>query len=236
MPRLVVLNQVEGFRVFDLEKDTVVIGRGDDADLVLPNISISRHHAQIVCDGDSVTLTDLQSSNGTIVNGEPIQTTLLKSGDEILLGKFNLVFMGDGPEDRFYKGRYLEYMVKYDARLKTSDDSTFAMSPAQLRQMQEDAHKMRNGRMVLLTNSNRFWHPEDQTLTFGDGGMVSVDGMFTGGVIAEVAWDGKHHVVRKQARLLKLMVNDEPVSERKLTHGDRVRIANSSFRYDVAKG
>ncbi len=234
MPRLVVLNQVEGFRVFDLDKHTIVIGRGDDADLVLPNISVSRHHAQLVCEQGAVRLTDLESSNGTVVNGETVTSVLLQSGDEVLLGKFSLVFMGDGPEDRFYKGRYLEYMVKYDAKLRTSDDSTFAMSPAQLRQMQEDAHRMRNGRMVLLTNSNRFWHPEDQTLTFGDGGMVSVEGMFTGGVVAEVAWDGKHHVLRKQARLLKVLVNDEPVSERKLQNGDRVRIANSSFRYELA--
>ena len=234
MPRLVILNQVEGFRVFDLNKDKTVIGRGDDTDLLLPNISVSRHHAQIILDGDTATISDLNSSNGTIINGQRIGSTSLNSGDEILLGKFNLVYMGDGPEDRFYKGRYLEYMVKYDAKPRTFDDSTFAMSPAQIQQMQDDANKMRNGRMVLLTNSNRFWHPEDRTLTFGDGGMVAVDGMFSGGVVAEVGWDGKHHFVRKQARLIKLLVNDEAVTERRLRNGDRVRIGNSNFRYEIA--
>jgi len=233
MPRLVILNQVEGFRVFDLDNEKTVIGRGDDADLMLPNISVSRHHAQLSLNGGVATIVDLESSNGTIVNGQRVSTSLLSSGDEILLGKFNIVYMGDGPEDRFYKGRYLEYMIKYDAKPRTFDDSTFAMSPEQIQQMQDDANKMRNGRMALLTNSNRYWHPEDRVLTFGDAGMVSVDGMFTGGVVAEVTWDGKHHVLRKQARLLKLQVNDEPVSERRLRHGDRIRIANSGFRYEV---
>jgi len=233
MPRLVILNQVEGFRVFDLENEKTVIGRGDDADLMLPNISVSRHHAQISLESGLATIVDLQSSNGTIVNGQRVTTAPLSSGDEILLGKFNIVYMGDGLEDRFYKGRYLEYMLKYDAKPRTFDDSTFAMSPEQIQQMQDDAAKMRNGRMILITNSNRYWHPEDRVLTFGDGGMVTVEGMFTGGVVAEVSWDGKHHVLRKQARLLKLLVNDEPVAERRLRHGDRVRIANSSFRYEI---
>ena len=233
MPRLVILNQVEGFRVFDLNKDKTIIGRGDDADLMLPNISVSRHHAQIVVEGDAATIMDLQSSNGTIINGSQVESRSLTSGDEILLGKFNLVYMGDGPEDRFYKGRYLEYMVKYDAKPRTFDDSTFAMSPAQIQQMQADANKMRNARMVLITNPNRYWHPEDRPLTFGDGGMVSVDGMFTGGVIAELNWDGKNHTLRKQARLPKCTVNDESVTEQRLCAGDRVRIGNSRFVYEI---
>ena len=45
IPRLVILNQVEGFRIFDIEKETVVIGRGEDADQYF-RVSVSRHHAQ----------------------------------------------------------------------------------------------------------------------------------------------------------------------------------------------
>ncbi len=233
MPRLVILNQVEGYRVFDLDKEKVVIGRGEDADLMLPNISVSRHHAQLLWDGETSSIEDLDSSNGTLVNGKRVEGAVLSSGDEILLGKFNLVYMGDGPDDRFYKGRFLEYMLRYDAKARTFDDSTFAMSPAQLRQMQDEVNKMRNARLVLLTNPNRFWHPEDRPLTFGSDAMVHVDGMFSGGVVADVSWDGKHHVLNKQGRMIKMLVNDEGVSSRPLRSGDRIRIGNTSFRYEL---
>lgn len=233
MPRLVVLNQVEGFRIFDIEKETVVIGRGEDADLMLPNISVSRHHAQLLWDGKSCSIKDLQSSNGTLVNGKAVEGARLSSGDEILLGKFNLVYMGDGPDDRFYKGRYLEYMARYDAKARTFDDSTFAMSPAQLQQMQAEVNKMRNARLVLQTNPNRFWHPEDRPLTFGGDAMVAVEGMFSSGVVADVTWDGKHHVLNKLGRMIKVSVNDEGVTHRPLRAGDRVRIGNTKFRYEV---
>jgi len=233
MPRLVILNQVEGFRIFDLEKEKVVIGRGDDADLMLPNISVSRHHAQILQDDQTSTIEDLGSSNGTLVNGQSVERAVLNSGDEILLGKFNLVYMGDGPDSRFYKGRYLEYMARYDAKSRTFDDSTFAMSPAQLQQMQDEVNKMRNARLVLQSNPNRFWHPEDRPLTFGGDAMVAVEGMFSSGVIADVTWDGKHHVVNKLGRMIKVSVNDEGVTNRPLRHGDRVRIGSTKFRYEV---
>ena len=233
MPRLVILNQVEGYRIFELEKETVVLGRGEDADLMLPNISVSRHHAQILWDGQAALIKDLGSSNGTLVNGKLVETVALSSGDEILLGKFNLVYMGDGPDDRFYKGRYLEYMARYDAKARTFDDSTFAMSPAQLQQMQDEVNKMRNARLVLQANPNRFWHPEDRPLTLGGDAMVSVEGLFSSGVVADVTWDGKHHVLNKLGRMIKVSVNDEGVTHRPLRNGDRVRIGNTKFRYEV---
>ncbi len=234
MPRIVILNQAEGCRVFDIEKDKVVIGRGDDADLMLPNISVSRHHAQLLWDGHTCSIEDLGSSNGTMVNGRTVEGAILGSGDEILLGKFNLVYMGDGPDDRFYKGRFLEYMVRYDAKARNFDDSTFAMSPAQLRQMQDEVNKMRNARLVLVTNQARFWHPEDRSLTFGGDGMIPVEGMFSGGVVADVSWDGKNHVLNKQGRMIKVTVNEQAVTSQPLRSGDRVRIGNSSFRYELA--
>jgi len=233
MPRLLILSQIEGDRVFELSGDTTVIGRGEDATLILSNISVSRHHAEIELRGDMATIKDLGSANGTMVNGTSVEEAALTSGDEIMLGKYNLVFIGDGRDTRFYKGRYIEYMVRYDAAPRSFDDSTFAMSPAQIRQIQADATKARSARMILAKNKTRFWHPEVRPLTFGDQGMIQVEGMFTGGVVADIGWDGKNHVLTKQARLLKVMVNDEPITCRALCSGDNVRIGNTSFIYEI---
>lgn len=234
MPSLVILSQIDGYRLFDLTKDKMVIGRGDDADLVLPNISVSRHHAQVVLQGSQASIQDLDSSNGTMVNGKQTEASVLNSGDEISVGKFHLVFLGDGPDDRFYKGRYLEYMPKYDpSPSRGGDDATFSISASELRRQQAEGHRMRSAKWVLNKNPQKYWYPEDRGLTMGDAGMISVDGIFTGGVVAEISWNGRSHVLNKRARLLKVLVNEKPISEHALKNGDRVRVGDTGFRYEI---
>ena len=55
-------------------------------DLRIPDTGVSRQHADITWDGYDAVLTDLQSTNGTSVNGTPIENWLLASGDVISLG------------------------------------------------------------------------------------------------------------------------------------------------------
>lgn len=81
---------------FEIATDRVVIGRagrGQQWDLVLQDRSVSRPHAQIVREADGFVLTDMQSANGTLVNGEEIvEPHRLSNGDVILLGEMVLVF------------------------------------------------------------------------------------------------------------------------------------------------
>jgi len=236
VPRLVIVTKGDGDRVFDIESDQVLIGRGQDTQLMLANVSVSRHHAKIESKGDDYYIEDLDSRNGTVVNGSRIeQSTLLNSGDEIAVGKFSIAYIGDGQEDRFYKGRFVDYLPKYEAMSRTVEDSTFAMSPEELRRKQLEMEKIRDAKLVSVANPAKYWHPEDKLLTLGGEGMVAVEGMFTSGIVAEIQWNGRHHVLVKKARLLKLLVNDQPVSERPLTSGDRIRVGNSNFRYELPR-
>ena len=79
MPSLVVISQIDGYRVFDINKDRIVIGRGEDADLMLPNISVSRHHAEVSIQGNQAFIQDLDSSNGTVLNGKRVGDAELSS-------------------------------------------------------------------------------------------------------------------------------------------------------------
>jgi len=71
-----------------LEKDDYLIGSEPSADLVVPLSRVERQHAQIIRAGHSYAIRDLDSRNGTFVNGKPIGTELqqLKDGDQIGLG------------------------------------------------------------------------------------------------------------------------------------------------------
>jgi hypothetical protein len=83
-------------RTYPLQIGSTVIGRGDQANLRLPDVGISRRHARLDFDGGQVVLTDLGSTNGTMVNGQRVSAVALNPGDMIQLGTTTLTFRVDG--------------------------------------------------------------------------------------------------------------------------------------------
>lgn len=73
-------------RVRQLTQDVTLIGRSTDADLWLGDDGVSRKHARLVKVDDAFTLEDLNSANGTFVQGERITKKTLVDGDQIQLG------------------------------------------------------------------------------------------------------------------------------------------------------
>lgn len=73
-------------RRYDLVEGSNLIGRGKTVDLRIPDTGVSRQHAEITWDGYDAVLSDLQSTNGTSVNGTPIENWLLADGDVIAVG------------------------------------------------------------------------------------------------------------------------------------------------------
>jgi pSer/pThr/pTyr-binding forkhead associated (FHA) protein len=81
-----------GVLEFELKKATVTIGRSNEADIPLPNRSVSRHHARIVREDDRYTLVDVRSTSGTTVNGTAVDSHILQDGDSIQVGTYTLQF------------------------------------------------------------------------------------------------------------------------------------------------
>jgi diguanylate cyclase (GGDEF)-like protein len=78
-----------------LVKGYNVIGRADDADLIISSKDISRHHAAVNYDGADFIIKDLNSTNGTFVNNRKIVKYNLQAGDEISIGDYS-IFFDDG--------------------------------------------------------------------------------------------------------------------------------------------
>ncbi|WP_020663531.1 DUF3662 and FHA domain-containing protein [Amycolatopsis benzoatilytica] len=83
-------------RTYSLKQGANVVGRGQDADFRLPDTGVSRRHLEITWDGQSATLADIGSTNGSTVNGTPVQTWQLADGDVIRVGHSSLVFRTQG--------------------------------------------------------------------------------------------------------------------------------------------
>jgi biotin operon repressor len=85
MPMLIVYEGELAGQRWILDQDQVIIGRGTDCDIVLPERQVSRHHVQIERDDGGYLLRDLGSKNRTYVNGQEMSDRpyRLKDGDEI---------------------------------------------------------------------------------------------------------------------------------------------------------
>jgi len=73
-----------------------VIGRQTDCQLRVPERAVSREHAELVFDGDSLMIRDLGSSNGTYLNKHRIDQKLLEAGDVLGIGSVAIVVKIDG--------------------------------------------------------------------------------------------------------------------------------------------
>ena len=90
---LVIISGTEAGTHLVLDKEVTTAGRHEASDLLLDDVSVSRHHALITRTASGrITLRDLNSLNGTYVNGARVEETALHSGDEVQIGKFKLVF------------------------------------------------------------------------------------------------------------------------------------------------
>jgi pSer/pThr/pTyr-binding forkhead associated (FHA) protein len=95
-PRLIISAGPQEGREFPIRPGKMVIGRATakaTCDIALQDRSISRPHAQIERQDDCFMLTDLDSANGTLVNGKRVaEPTALQDGDVIVLGEMTLLF------------------------------------------------------------------------------------------------------------------------------------------------
>jgi hypothetical protein len=91
-----VLEGLERGQVFANLPTPVTIGREEDNDIQLNDDRVSRFHAKLQDDGGRVILTDLDSTNGTRVNGHAVQIKVLQPGDLLTIGRCVLLY-GDPP-------------------------------------------------------------------------------------------------------------------------------------------
>lgn len=73
-------------------RDGLTLGRVAGCDIVIDDTKASRRHARIVAQDGVVEVEDLGSSNGTMLNGKPVQRRVLRDGDEIQIGATRIVY------------------------------------------------------------------------------------------------------------------------------------------------
>src|SRR5437762_12215842 len=97
MPKLILTTEAQGKVTYEFAERSITIGRAPDNMIVIDDPSVSNRHAHLELSGETYRLKDLDSTNGTKVNGVPITETALRFEDRI---RFRAIAARFKPRDR----------------------------------------------------------------------------------------------------------------------------------------
>jgi hypothetical protein len=97
MAKLVVLSEGLTGKSYELKADRTTIGRVEDNTFHIGEPSVSSHHCEVLLRGGDIVVKDLNSTNGTFINGEPVTESVLKPGQTLRLGQIEMRLEGDAP-------------------------------------------------------------------------------------------------------------------------------------------
>ncbi|HSX95575.1 MAG TPA: FHA domain-containing protein [Hydrogenophaga sp.] len=98
MPKMIVSIDGVVIKEVQLTKDRTTLGRRPYNDIVIDNLAVSGEHAVLQMSGADVFLEDLNSTNGTYVNGKAIKKQQLQGGDTVEIGKYKIKFVNDSAD------------------------------------------------------------------------------------------------------------------------------------------
>lgn len=165
-----------------LEKDLITIGRKAENDIAIDNQAVSGFHAKIFRDPEGYSIEDLNSLNGTFINGQRVGKSLLNNGDVVLVGVHTLEIVAeprkgmDSTKDRI-RGR--------------SMDETMVIDPKDQQKIIASTEKVEVlGGFVIIEGSTdkKDYELKDRVTTIGkdDSALIRLKGFFAPQVAALV--------------------------------------------------
>ena len=103
MPKMIVSIDGVVIKEVQLTKDRTTLGRRPYNDIVIDNLAVSGEHAVLQLTGNEVYLEDLNSTNGTYVNGKAVKKQLLQNNDTVEIGKYKIKYVNEAAGPSFEK-------------------------------------------------------------------------------------------------------------------------------------
>jgi pSer/pThr/pTyr-binding forkhead associated (FHA) protein len=226
----------------------VTIGRTPDNVLTIDNAAVSSHHACVFRDGETFVVEDLDSTNGTFVNGARVRRQTLRNGDVVLIGKHTLVFDAAG------SGRTLEadgdqpmlanlgdtvfldpqQRRKLMARLGTEPSASAAGTEVAAAGVDAVPGRPATLRVVQGRTDREEYRLEGRTTLIGtaDAALVRLQGWFKPAVALAIARTSQAYVATPIRG--RTLINGHALTERReLKNGDVVRTAGVTLEFRV---
>jgi pSer/pThr/pTyr-binding forkhead associated (FHA) protein len=159
MARLVLSLDGQVMAEYNMNKERYTIGRLPDNDIRIDNPAVSGHHSLIINILNDSFLEDLNSTNGTYVNGKLIKKHALQHGDVITVGHHQLRFVEDDEQqDEFEKTMVIQPSARPMEKLRSAADVADQVSPAlsatgTRRALGDGANALRKAKLQVLSGA-----------------------------------------------------------------------------------
>jgi len=260
MPKLVLLFEGRVLKETAVSHTAAVtIGRLPDNTIVIDNAAVSSHHVRIAREGPQFVVQDLESTNGTFVNGDKVTKRALRHGDTILVGKHKLFFDRMGEAE--FEGAELPARDMPDfggTVILDSDQQQRLLAAAQARiQARTAAHQVAVatavdapatpppappkppaiGRLHVLSGRADLseYRLDASTAAIGSDreALVRLHGWFKPRLAVEIARMGESYVATPVAG--KTLVNGQRLSGRRgLVHGDVLAVSGLELEFRLS--
>ena len=212
-----------------LTQVTLTIGRKEGNDIVIDNIAVSGFHARIVQEDQNYILEDLNSLNGTFLNGQKVSKYALKHGDIILIGNHTIEFISDKPPETdaarpVIRGR--------------SMNETMVLSPSDQKKILVSTEKVEVlGGFIIIEGptEKKDYLLKDRITTIGkdDAAVIRIKGFFAPKVAALVNRRKEGYFINPSSGK-DLKINDQKVAQRyDLKDGDIVEIGDLKMQFYI---
>ena len=215
---------------FELTGQSMTMGREPDNDIIVENLLVSGYHARIDPAGREYVLTDLQSKNGTFVNGERVTSTKLKDGDQILVGKHTIVFTLS-PEEIQEDQKLTEPTMFMEVAQGASEPEAEDQTPSGLDSTAISAE--RPAVLSFLSGGGDEYEIKKKLVKLGKGeeADVHIGGLFTPKVAATISRRPTGYHLTPTGRA-KVKVNDAQVgSSHRLREFDTIEIGPVKLQF-----
>jgi pSer/pThr/pTyr-binding forkhead associated (FHA) protein len=219
--KLLVKLHGQGSRSIDLTADSFSIGRKPENDLPIDDHTVSSRHAKIVRVQSVYFLEDLKSTNGTAVNGKPVERAQLHDADVITIGQHRIIFQDNAPSA----------VTSVPASLDL--DQTLAISGKHLPAAPSITAKV----VITSGKTDRLeYHLTKRANLIGsqEGAAIRLTGWFAPKAVALISSRGSGFTISPSEGSKRLLVNGREVSApQTLKDGDGIEVAGASMTFYI---
>ena len=215
MPEIIVTLGDTVVNKYVFEKDIVSIGRSRDNDVVIENLAVSRNHARIRRENGRFYISDLNSANGTFVNGNQISRAELFHNDVVSIGKHKMIFKNEVLSD--------EALIS-DA---FGAERTMIVNKVPLAMLRVIRGKQKDQEFKV--------DKAETSIGRGKGCTICLHDWFVGKEHALIQRRGDTFLLRDVGSWRGTKVNDQSVTESVLKDGDEIQIGGTRFVFRLSE-
>lgn len=258
MAKFMVFYEGKPLNTYIIDEPVITIGRLPENTISIANMGVSRRHLRIEEDYDRrLVLTDLNSLNGTSVNGKRVKKVPLNSGDKITIGKFTIVFeeMAPGtevspdggaggpvsatevprePEQSEKRSDTRSFLMPKEREALASEETPVPRDPERQPSVQEEKAEADEKVPVLIETAKHLSYMLDKpymTIGSGESDDILISGFLVKEQQAVIEQTGEGWQISTKKLMGKLKVNGRQIKSHLLRHKDRIDIGPASFRF-----